>query len=112
VPRGPLRMQPWAESDADDLRTLISERGDGTPAVARAREIIAAHLTAMSTSGITLLPIRRRVEGDVVGYGGLIIGRATVEEPKIAYELFRHAHGRGYATVAAGAVLAAAIATG
>jgi RimJ/RimL family protein N-acetyltransferase len=37
---------------------------------------------------------------------------ATLEEPEIAYELFRHAHGRGYATEAAGAVLGAAKATG
>ncbi|TDC47104.1 N-acetyltransferase [Jiangella ureilytica] len=107
-----LRLQPWAESDADDLRALIAERGDGTPAVERAREIIAAQHAAMATAGFTLLPIRRRVEGDVIGYCGLIVGRATVEEPEIAYELFRRVHGRGYATEAAGAVLAAATATG
>jgi RimJ/RimL family protein N-acetyltransferase len=43
---------------------------------------------------------------------GLIIGRSTLEEPEIAYELFQRAHGRGYATAAAGAVLDAAAATG
>lgn len=42
----------------------------------------------------------------------LIIGRSTLEEPEIAYELFQRAHGRGYATEAAGAVLDAAISTG
>jgi RimJ/RimL family protein N-acetyltransferase len=42
----------------------------------------------------------------------LIVGRCTVEEPEIAYELFRRAHGRGYATEAAGAVLDAAKVTG
>ncbi|MFE2938490.1 GNAT family N-acetyltransferase [Streptomyces sp. NPDC059255] len=54
----------------------------------------------------------RRDEGDFIGYCGLIIGRSTVEEPEIAYELFQRAHGRGHATEAAGAVLNAAIATG
>jgi RimJ/RimL family protein N-acetyltransferase len=42
----------------------------------------------------------------------LIIGRFTVEEPEIAYELFQRADGRGYATEAASTVLDAAIATG
>lgn len=107
-----LLMQPWTESDAEDLRALISERGDGTPTVDRALEIIAAQHAALSAAGITLLPIRRRVEGDLIGYCGLIVGRATAEEPEIAYELFRRVHGRGYATEAAGAVLAAATATG
>jgi RimJ/RimL family protein N-acetyltransferase len=58
------------------------------------------------------LPVRRRAEGDFIGYCGLIVGRSTVEEPEIAYELFQRAHGRGYATEAAGAVLDAAVATG
>ena len=50
-------------------------------------------------------------EGDFIGYCGLIIGRSTLEEPEIAYELFRSAHGKGYATDAS-VVLDAAIATG
>jgi RimJ/RimL family protein N-acetyltransferase len=59
-----------------------------------------------------LLPVRRRDEGDFIGYCGLIVGRSTLEQPEIAYELLQRAHGRGYATEAAGAVLGAAIATG
>jgi RimJ/RimL family protein N-acetyltransferase len=107
-----LSLQPWEESDAGDLRALISERGDGTPTAERAREIIAAQHAAMATAGFTLLPIRRRVEGDLIGYCGLIVGRSTVEEPEIAYELFRRVHGRGYATEAAAAVVEAATAAG
>ncbi|MFE3456600.1 GNAT family N-acetyltransferase [Nocardiopsis aegyptia] len=64
------------------------------------------------TTGIALLPVQRRDEGDLIGYCGLIIGRSTLEEPEIAYELFQRAHGRGYATEAARAVLDAAAATG
>ena len=63
-------------------------------------------------NGISLLTIRRREEGDFIGYCGLIIGRSTLEEPEIAYELFRSAHRKGYATEAASVVLDAAIATG
>jgi RimJ/RimL family protein N-acetyltransferase len=107
-----LRLRPWAELDAEDLRALHAERGSGTPTVEHTRALIAKGLAATATTGIALLPIRRRVEGDLIGYCGLIVGRSTLEEPEIAYELFQRAHGCGYATEAAGAVLDAAIATG
>jgi RimJ/RimL family protein N-acetyltransferase len=107
-----LRMQPWHESDAEALRALKSERGTGTPAVEDTRAGIARQLAATAETGIALLPVRRREEGDFIGYCGLVVGRATVEEPEIAYELFQRVHGRGYATEAARAVLAAATATG
>ena len=107
-----LSMRPWAESDAAELAALMSERGSGTPTVERARDVIVTGLARTAENGLALLPIRRRAEGDFIGYCGLIVGRATAEEPEIAYELLRRAHGRGYATEAARAVLGAAIATG
>jgi len=51
-------------------------------------------------------------DGDLIGYCGLIVGRATWEEPEIAFELFRRVHGSGYATEAGEAVVAAAIQSG
>lgn len=105
-------MCPWAESDADDYRALIAERGEGPVTVEVARQNIVKQLGRAAESGIGLLPIRRRAEGDFIGYCGLIVGRATIDEPEIAYELFRRVHGHGYATEAARAVLDAAIATG
>lgn len=107
-----LILRPWAESDAAEFRDLLTERGDGTQTVEHIRTAITELLTATATTGIALLPIQRRDEGDFIGYCGLIIGRSTLEEPEIAYELFQRAHGRGYATEAAGAVLEAAAATG
>jgi RimJ/RimL family protein N-acetyltransferase len=107
-----LLLRPWAESDAAEFCALLSERGKGTPTVEHIRTSIAELIAATATTGIALLPIQRRVEGDFIGYCGLIIGRSTLEEPEIAYELFQHAHGRGYATEAAGAVIGAAVATG
>jgi RimJ/RimL family protein N-acetyltransferase len=47
-----------------------------------------------------------------IGYCGLIVGRATQEEPEIAFELFLRVHGLGFATEAGRAVVAAAAATG
>lgn len=107
-----LTMRPWAESDAEDYRALVAERGGTVPTVEEIRERIASQLVATTQTGIALLPIRRRAEGDFIGYCGLTVGRATVEEPEIAYELVRRAHGCGYATEAARAVLEAATATG
>ncbi|MFI0983682.1 GNAT family N-acetyltransferase [Streptomyces exfoliatus] len=107
-----LILRPWAESDAAEFCALLSERGKGTPPVERIRTSIAEFLAATETTGIALLPVERRDEGDFIGYCGLIIGRSTLEEPEIAYELFQRAHGRGYATEAARAVLEAAAATG
>src|SRR5665213_1057064 len=116
-----LALRLWVESDADDYRALVSERdfrasdperGDVRPTVENIRGRIATQLTATALTGIALLPIFRRVEGDFVGYCGLTVGRATVNEPELAYELFRWARGRGYATEAANAVFDAAVATG
>ncbi|MEU3737687.1 MULTISPECIES: GNAT family N-acetyltransferase [unclassified Streptomyces] len=107
-----LILRPWAESDAAEFSALLSERGKGTPPVERIRTSIAELLAATATTGIALLPIQRRDEGDFIGYCGLIIGRSTLEEPEIAFELFQRTHGCGYATEAAGAVLDAATATG
>lgn len=107
-----LTLRPWAASDAHDYQALVAERGKEPPTVDGVRERIATQLDATARSGIALLPVCRRVEGDVIGYCGLIVGRASLDEPEIAYELFRRAHGRGYATEAARAVLDAATATG
>lgn len=107
-----LILRPWAETDAEEFSALLSERGEGTPAVERIRKSITELLTATESTGIALLPVQRRDEGDFIGYCGLIIGRSTLEEPEIAYELFQRVHGRGYATEAAAAVLEAAAATG
>ncbi|MGH3619152.1 MAG: GNAT family N-acetyltransferase, partial [Pseudonocardiaceae bacterium] len=59
-----------------------------------------------------MLAIHRRVEGEFLGYCGLVVGRASLDEPEIAYELLKRSHGRGYATEAARAVLGAAVVTG
>lgn len=62
--------------------------------------------------GIGALTICRRAEGDAIGYCALIVGRGSLDEPEIAFELLRRFHGHGYATEAAQALVAAAAATG
>ena len=107
-----LTLDLWRDTDAADLRALHAERGTGEITLEQAQTTIAARKTDITRTGISLLALRRRDAGDFIGYCGLIIGRASLEEPEIAYELFKRAHGQGYATEAARAVLDAAIATG
>ena len=116
-----LMMRPWDESDVDDYRALVGERdqralsverGDLMPTVENIRARITTQLAASGQTGLALLPIFRRGEGDFIGYCGLIVSSASVDEPEIAYELLQRAHGCGYATEAARAVLEATIATG
>ena len=48
----------------------------------------------------------------MIGYCALVVGRCSLDEPELAYELLRRYHGRGYATEAAQAMVAAAADTG
>jgi RimJ/RimL family protein N-acetyltransferase len=107
-----LDLNMWEESDSPWIRKLVGERGVDMSTLEATRSSIIEMRKKAVENGISLLTIRRRAEGDFIGYCGLIIGRSTLEEPEIAYELFRSAHGKGYATEAASAVLDAAIATG
>ncbi|MFJ7495995.1 GNAT family N-acetyltransferase [Streptomyces sp. NPDC097727] len=107
-----LTLRPWTESDVDAHRELVAERGDGMPSIEHNRRMIEDQRAASALTGIALLAVIRRDVGDFIGYCGLTVGRASVDEPEIAYELFRRVHRQGYATEGASAVLDAAIATG
>src|SRR6185437_6142954 len=65
-----------------------------------------------ASAGIALLAIRRRDGDSFIGYCGLTVGRATLEEPELAFELLRRAWGQGYATEAGHAIVEGARATG
>jgi RimJ/RimL family protein N-acetyltransferase len=107
-----LMLRPWTEADVEVYRELISERGDNLPSTEVVRGKIAAQHAYAAEIGIALLAIHRRLSDEVIGYCGLTTGRATTEEPEIAFELLRRARGQGLATEAAGVVIDAAIATG
>ena len=107
-----LILRPWTQDDIELYRELISERGHGVPSADIVRAKIDAQHAHAVEQGITLLAIHRRPSDEVIGYCGLTVGRATVEEPEIAFELLRRVHGQGYATEAAATVVEAAIATG
>jgi RimJ/RimL family protein N-acetyltransferase len=107
-----LVLTPEVESDAPWFAELLTARGTGTFTVDDARERIAAMAVVVETIGIGALVLRRRDDGEALGYCAIVVGRGTVDEPELAYELLPSAHGHGYATEAARAVLDAAFGTG
>jgi RimJ/RimL family protein N-acetyltransferase len=111
-----LALRPWTPADAQWLNSLHRERelgpGDAPSALEVTKRVVADIMERAPTTGISVLPVVRKADGLAIGYCGFIEGRASLDEPEIAYELFRAHHGRGYATEAARAVVAAAADTG
>jgi RimJ/RimL family protein N-acetyltransferase len=107
-----LILTPEESSDAEWFTELLNTRGTGTFTVADARERIEVMTKTIETSGIGALVLRKRPVGDALGYTAIVVGRCSFDEPELAYELLPRAHGYGYATEAARALLDAAFATG
>jgi RimJ/RimL family protein N-acetyltransferase len=97
-----IYRQLWLERDP---RVPPHRRIDrhGRPTV----EDIAAQTRAeLDESKPGLLAVERKSTGDVIGYCGLVFhGSGSPDEPELAYELLRAAHGCGYATEAGEAVI-------
>ena len=106
-----LVLTPEDMHDADWLSELFNTRGTQRFTVDQVRERIAAMHVMTADLGIGVLVLRTR-NGEPLGYCGLVLGRGTLQEPELAYELLPEARGQGYATEAARAVLDAAFATG
>jgi len=101
--------QMWTERDprVPPHRRINAE---GRPTV----EDLAAEIHAeREEPGPGFLAVERRGTADVIGYCGLTIhGNGSLDEPELAYELLRAAHGRGYATEAGRAVVTWAVEAG
>lgn len=107
-----LVLTPEEPDDAPWLADLLNTRGTGTFTVADALERIDRMTTTIETTGIGALVLRKRPDSESLGYTALVVGRCSLEEPELAYELLPSAHGHGYATEAGRALLDAAFETG
>ena len=108
-----LSLRPLTPSDAPWHLELMGERdGGSTRTLDEDRGRLTELQDSAAANGIGFLTVRRRSDGVPLGYCGLLIGRASLDEPEIAYELLRRYHGHGYATEAARAVVSAAADTG
>jgi [ribosomal protein S5]-alanine N-acetyltransferase len=103
VDEAALYRQLWTERDprVPPHRRINAE---GRPTV----EDIAAWIrSSWQEPGPGILAVERKDRTDVIGYCGLTIhGNGSLDEPELAYELLRSAHGCGYATEAGRAVVA------
>jgi [ribosomal protein S5]-alanine N-acetyltransferase len=97
-----IYRQLWTERD---LRVPPHRRisPEGRPTL----EDIAARIRAeRKEPGPGILAVERKSTAEVIGYCGLTIhGNGSPDEPELAYELMRGAHGCGYATEAGRAVV-------
>ena len=107
-----LVLTPQQVGDAPWLAELFTARGTGTVTEQDARARVAAMTETIRSHGIGALVLRVKPDLDPVGYAALVVGRASLEEPELAYELLPRAHGQGYATEGAAVVLEAAFGTG
>jgi RimJ/RimL family protein N-acetyltransferase len=107
-----LTMRIRDERDADWYRELVGERGEDIPTIEEATARLARFRDLGTEIGIGALTICLRAGGEPIGYCALIVGRTSLDEPEIAYELLKRYHGHGYATEAAQALVLAAAATG
>jgi RimJ/RimL family protein N-acetyltransferase len=105
---GTPAAQTLADREAVVLHELWTERdprvpphrridADGHPTIADLENWIRTN----QPSSIGLLAVERKAAGDVIGYCGLIdSGRASDDEPELAFELLRRVWRQGYATEA------------
>ncbi|SDS57787.1 Protein N-acetyltransferase, RimJ/RimL family [Friedmanniella luteola] len=104
-----VHRQLWTERD----RRVPPHRridAEGRPTVA---DVAAQLQRGGERPGPRLLAVQRRAQADVVGYCGLVVsGNGSPDEPELAYELLRSAHGSGLATEAGQAVVAWAAGAG
>ena len=107
-----LILTPEVEQDAEWLTELLNARGARAFTIEDAHERIATNAATIEATGIGALALRTKPDGDPIGYCAIIIGRGSLGEPELAYELLPEAHGHGFATEASKAVLEAAFATG
>lgn len=97
-----IYRQLWTERDprVPPHRQIGAE---GRPTV----EDIATQIRAeRGEPGPRILAVERKSTAEVIGYCGLTLhGNGSADEPELAYELLRAAHGCGYATEAGRAVV-------
>ena len=84
-----LRLRLWQLTDAEKLRDLGAERDPrslqvidsvGRPTVDDLRTSLVRQLAETALTGLALLAIEDRDQGQFIGYCGLIVGPATWEE--------------------------------
>jgi hypothetical protein len=90
-----LVLTPEQASDAEWFAELLNARGTGTFTVADALTRIDVMTDTIETTGIGALVLRKRPDDEALGYTAIVVGRCSLDEPELAYELLPRAHGHG-----------------
>ena len=95
-----LLLRPWRVSEAPIQRELWAERDPRVPPHRRIDEAgrptvadFEEGIRAVQPSTTKLLAVERKVEGDVIGYCGLVAAGGPDGEPELAFELLRRVWG-------------------
>lgn len=113
-----LELRPFGPRDGDELHEIFADPATNTvgggPFTARAHTSrwIERRLDVRARYGLAWYAVRDRESGVLLGNCGILPGRTGPVEPEIGYLIRRADQGRGLATEAATAVLAAAFAAG
>jgi ribosomal-protein-alanine N-acetyltransferase len=112
-----LVLAPRDPADAVVYRALWAERDARVPAHRRidpdGRPSVEDIARGIAEEAAPMWGVRVSETAALVGYCGLVVGGGgSPNEPELAFELLRDAQGKGYATEAAGAVVAWADAAG
>lgn len=103
-----LRLDPRVDADAAWLVVLYSARGQGVVDVDEALSRVRRSRTDLERHRLAAWSVRRTHDGEPVGYVALVVGRSSVEEPELAYEVLPQHQRQGYATEAGAAAIEAA----
>jgi RimJ/RimL family protein N-acetyltransferase len=106
-----LRLRTKADAQCN-LDLLREHEGGTTLSIDEVEQRMVEQNERAQVEGFGLLSIRKRHEVRPIGYCGLIVGRGSLDEPELAYEILPRFRGHGYATEAARAVIEAAFTTG
>ena len=63
---------------------LLSTRGTGTFTVADVLERIDVMTKTIETTGIGALVLRKRPDGEALGYAAIVVRRGSLDEPELA----------------------------
>ncbi len=107
-----LVMTPQHLGDAEWLAEVFTARGGGVVSTEAATSRIIAMQRVVQEQGIGARVLRAKADRAPLGYCAIVVGRGTLAEPELAYELLPAAQGRGYATEGSRALLDAAFRTG
>lgn len=109
-----MALRPRRVEEAATYRQLWTERDPRVPARRRidadgrpnVEDIEEQLRTEIASPGLKVLAVELKDTAEVIGYCGLFaVDGRPADEPELAYELLVAAHGHGYATEAAHAVV-------